>query len=336
MKLALRLAFVAVVSSVLLAPQAIADPTVTSVDRGLYVGCISDGDSGIQLFENPISTDQGAFNHSFDLDCADTCTLPVGIPDEGTHSFICNSQGGQTSTTGPWRYEAQGHTDHERTEYPLPCYGACGVGGNSNYEVRFDTDADYRMVFTGSSSSARIWLHRTIAPGGYPVWRDEFESGPIFYDGIQAAGSFHLLAITGADQIGSFDFTLTISAPPSPGPPPVPDGASVPGVPLTASKVGNAVGLSWEPTACSGGQVNIYRGAIGDYSTFTAGDCALPSTGTATVSMPDNSWFLVVNTDGAGTDGSWSRNPQGTELSYFGASSVCPAIMLHQPDGVCP
>jgi hypothetical protein len=51
--------------------------------------------------------------------------------------------------------------------------------------------------------------------------------------------------------------------------------------------------------------------------------------------MPDDSWFLVVATDGIDTDGSWSRDGSGTELNYSGASAACPEITEHAAGGVC-
>ncbi len=52
--------------------------------------------------------------------------------------------------------------------------------------------------------------------------------------------------------------------------------------------------------------------------------------------MPDDSWFLVVATDGVSTDGSWSRDGAGNELDYAGASAVCPAITQHLANHACP
>jgi len=52
--------------------------------------------------------------------------------------------------------------------------------------------------------------------------------------------------------------------------------------------------------------------------------------------MPTNSWFLVVATDGATTDGSYARDVNGAELLYSGASSVCPAISAHVTNNACP
>lgn len=120
------------------------------------------------------------------------------------------------------------------------------------------------------------------------------------------------------------------------GPPPVPDGAAVPGTPLRASRSGSDVALSWDVTACPAAAYNVYRGAIGDFTTFTAGDCALAPTGSAVLALGDDSWFLVVATDGAETDGSWSRRADGSELSYAGSGAACPAIVQHAPGGVCP
>ena len=119
------------------------------------------------------------------------------------------------------------------------------------------------------------------------------------------------------------------------GPPPVPDGAAVPGAPLQLSKSASNVELSWDTTECPPAEVNIYLGSIGDYSTFTGGYCSLSPMGLATLDFPDNTWFLVVAADGTGTDGSWSRDHTGVELDYVGASTVCPSITEHSPGGIC-
>ncbi|HXV76797.1 MAG TPA: S8 family serine peptidase [Candidatus Polarisedimenticolaceae bacterium] len=119
-------------------------------------------------------------------------------------------------------------------------------------------------------------------------------------------------------------------------PPPVPDGATVSGAPMRAVRAGDDVVLSWDAAQCPAAAVNVYRGSIGDFTTFTGGDCDLQATGTATLAIPDDSWFLVVATDGADTDGSWSRDHTGAELGYSGAGTVCLSIVAHAADGVCP
>jgi hypothetical protein len=120
------------------------------------------------------------------------------------------------------------------------------------------------------------------------------------------------------------------------GPPPVPDGASVLGTPLEVSLSGSDLRLTWDATTCPAAAVNVYWGNLGDFSTFTGGACDLASTGSATVAVPDDVWILVVATDGTDTDGSWSRDAAGNELTFAGVSSVCPAITKHLTNNGCP
>jgi hypothetical protein len=109
----------------------------------------------------------------------------------------------------------------------------------------------------------------------------------------------------------------------------------VSGAPLRLAKAGSALELSWDAAQCPPTEVNVYHGAIGDYSTFTGGYCAMSPTGSASLSLPDNSWFLVVSTDGIDVDGSWSRDSTGAEKNYAGAGLVCPAVVQHVTSAVC-
>jgi hypothetical protein len=120
------------------------------------------------------------------------------------------------------------------------------------------------------------------------------------------------------------------------GPPPIPDGSAVPGMPLRVAMSGGNLLLTWDATQCPVPAVNVYRGNLGDFSRFTAGACNLPPTGSATVAVPDNSWFLVAATDGGSTDGSWSRDLSGAEKTYAGAGLACPAITQHVASNGCP
>src|SRR5262249_738656 len=100
------------------------------------------------------------------------------------------------------------------------------------------------------------------------------------------------------------------------GPPPIPDGASVPGQPLAVAPSGANLLLSWDATSCPPAAVNVYWGNLGSFSAFTGGFCGLAPSGSATLPLGNNVWFLVAGTDGAATDGSWSRDPMGNEKSY--------------------
>ena len=116
----------------------------------------------------------------------------------------------------------------------------------------------------------------------------------------------------------------------------MPDGVTVTGDPLTVSLSGTDLVLNWDTTHCPPPAVNVYWGTFASFTEFTGGFCGLAPTGTTTVSLPGNVWFLVVGTDGASTDGSWSRDGSGNELNYSGATAACPAITQHLTTGSCP
>ena len=120
------------------------------------------------------------------------------------------------------------------------------------------------------------------------------------------------------------------------GPPPIPDGAFVPGAPMHASRSGGNVVVTWDSSQCPASAVNIYRGTIGSFASFTGGQCGLAANGSATIALPDNVWFLVAATDGGSTDGSYGRTESGGESSYAGASTACPAITTHVTTNACP
>jgi hypothetical protein len=120
------------------------------------------------------------------------------------------------------------------------------------------------------------------------------------------------------------------------GPPPIPDGAAVLGQPLRAAKSAGDVLVTWDAASCPAAAVNLYHGAVGAFAAFTGGACDLPPTGAATLSLPDNVWFLVAATDGGSTDGSWGRTLDGSERTYGGASAACPDITQHATNNGCP
>jgi hypothetical protein len=79
----------------------------------------------------------------------------------------------------------------------------------------------------------------------------------------------------------------------------------------------------------------VYSGPLGSFGSFTGASCALPATGSATVAMAANRWFLVVATQGS-ADGSHARRLDGSERTYGGASTVCPAVTQHVVTNGCP
>lgn len=193
----------------------------------------------------------------------------------------------------------------------------CPTTGNPNPTTYF---SGIDMVYSTYTASLANWA------GGAVKIRFHL-SGDFFYPG----GNWWIdeVVVTQAMVPGPCSI---ISA----GPPPIPDGASAPGTPLQVGKSGTDLLLTWDAAQCPAAAVNVYRGPIGNFSGFTAGDCGLPATGSATLALPGDVWFLVVATDGGSTDGSWSRDASGDELSYSGASLACPAVTQHVTNNGCP
>lgn len=181
--------------------------------------------------------------------------------------------------------------------------------------------------FTDSAPAYSLYSASLVNWGGGDVKLRFHLSGDLIFD----TGNWWI------DDV-SITHTLVPSActAASAGPPPIPDGAAVPGVEMQAVKSGSQVVVTWDASRCPASAVNVYRGAIGNFGTFTAGSCGLPPTGTATLSIPNNAWFLVAATDGSHTDGSWGRTPAGVERVYAGASVACPAITQHVTNNGCP
>lgn len=181
--------------------------------------------------------------------------------------------------------------------------------------------------FTGTSTTYTEYTASLVNWAGGDVKIRFHLSGDLIYSG----GDWWVddLAVTKAYVPGACTTTAA-------GPPPVPDGGPVPGMPLRASRSGGDVALTWDATQCPAAAINLYYGAIGSYGSFTGGRCGLAPTGAATVTLPDDVWFLAAATDGASTDGSWARANDGSELSYSGASAACPGIAQHVTNDACP
>jgi len=94
--------------------------------------------------------------------------------------------------------------------------------------------------------------------------------------------------------------------------------------------------LNWDATQCPPAAVNVNWGNLENFSAFAGGFCGLPPSGTTTLPLPDNVWFVVAGTNGASTDGSWSRDHLGHENSYTAATDACPAITQHVTNNNCP
>jgi hypothetical protein len=190
-----------------------------------------------------------------------------------------------------------------------------------------DTITDLTDYFSGTNTVYSVYTANLTDWAGGDV-RIRFRlSGDFFYP----SGSWWIDDIQVTQTLVAGSCTTQ-----APGPPPIPDGASVPGQPLTVTMSGGDLVLNWDATECPPAAVNVYWGNLGNFADFAGGFCGLAPTGTTTISLPDHVWFVVAGTDGAATDGSWSRDSLGNELNYSGAMAACPAITQHVTNNNCP
>jgi hypothetical protein len=104
---------------------------------------------------------------------------------------------------------------------------------------------------------------------------------------------------------------------PLPSVPPVPDGNWVPGAQSLAGRNltdPNLVDVTWDAASCPAADYNIYYGDLGESGTVVGGTCDLGTTGVATVAIPGNAtWWVIDGQDGGDLVGSHGRDSTGAE-----------------------
>lgn len=121
---------------------------------------------------------------------------------------------------------------------------------------------------------------------------------------------------------------------PPPAPPPVPDGVS--GQPVRADRAssdGSTITLHWDVATCVAAGYKALYGSLAGVSTATVDGaaCALGTSGLATwTGVPAGDlWYVIVATDGAGTEGSWGTGGGGVVSGRCGDT-------LRNDSGGCP
>ncbi len=132
--------------------------------------------------------------------------------------------------------------------------------------------------------------------------------------------------------------TMSTCAAASP-PPPVPDGTF--GSPMTASRAaadGSSIAVGWDTGSCTAPGYKILYGPLSGVSLHTVGGsaCALSTSGNATwSSVPAGDlWFVVVATNGAGTEGTWGSATAGP-MGGTTSSATC-GDAARSNAGACP
>jgi hypothetical protein len=125
------------------------------------------------------------------------------------------------------------------------------------------------------------------------------------------------------------------------GPPPAPDGAAG-STPLRGARLdpaGSSLQVDWDATSCTAVEYNLLYGGLDDVATYalSGSECAIGSGGSFTWNgVPGGDlWFLVVGTDGSGTESSWGRDSLLGERNGVTASGECSTVGK-SVSGTCP
>jgi len=112
----------------------------------------------------------------------------------------------------------------------------------------------------------------------------------------------------------------------------IPDGAGVPGSPLTLASAGGNLTLTWG-TSCRTGDSDyeIYEGILGSYYSHTAKLCSTGGATAWTFPLPSGSTYYLVVPRNARREGSYGRRSSGEEIPP--PSGAC---LVQEVATVCP
>jgi hypothetical protein len=110
----------------------------------------------------------------------------------------------------------------------------------------------------------------------------------------------------------------------------VPNGHLVPGSPLTLTRTGGDLELSWSASCISSDtDFAVYEGTLGDFTSHAPGPCSTGGSTTAVLQPgPGSTYYLVVphNTIWEGSHGyrgDGTERPRGASVCFSQAAGVC-------------
>jgi hypothetical protein len=125
------------------------------------------------------------------------------------------------------------------------------------------------------------------------------------------------------------------------GPPPVPDGAGATGA-LHGDRLtpaGDSIAVTWDAASCTATEYNLLFGDLSNVSSHTlaGSECSIGTSGSHTwTAVPGGDlFFLVVGTDGSGTEGSWGDQSLLGERNGLTPSGECGTV-AKEISGACP
>ena len=126
-----------------------------------------------------------------------------------------------------------------------------------------------------------------------------------------------------------------------PGPPPVPDGREAT-TPLRDAKLtaaGDSIRVDWDATACPATGYNLIFGDLSHVAGYVLNGalCSIGTSGSYVWDLvpPGSLYFLIVGTDGAGTESSWGLDSANRERNGPTPSGAC-GVTIKNASRTCP
>jgi len=216
-------------------------------------------------------------------------------------------------------------------EYDVYYVRLSGTGGDATTEV-WD-GANWQVIWADADQNLDLHQSFDVTPYalGNPAFRVRFN-----YQNAAADGWF---------SVDNVVLTAKIDIPCAKGfaggALPAPDGSG-PTAPLLARRVdlaGNVIDLQWDAASCPATDYNLIHGDLAAVAAYAigGGECALGTSGSHTWSgaPAGDTFFLIVGTDGAGTESSWGEDSAGNERNGPAPSGVCAGSVKNLTAG-CP
>lgn len=201
-------------------------------------------------------------------------------------------------------------------------------------------------IFAGDGTAlSRVVGEHDLVPTDLGAARiDQHDDSVVFGGGLGINGRGDIAfnaSLTPPDnpmiEWGSGMFVALADGPAAP--PPVPDGDTVPGMPLRAGKASGGAQLTveWDVATCTGEQYDLLLGDLDTVGDPAIGDaaCDLGTSGSAVVPMPPGDvFFVIVSETSAGVESGHGVDSTGTPRPSSGVG-FC-GIVEQSLEGSCP
>jgi hypothetical protein len=237
-----------------------------------------------------------------------------------------------------------GRTSTTMTSPPINVDLANIIGVTLEYDLFYNHDGNEsgRVEVWDGSSWQLIWSDSNSDLNGHQsfdvtAWAAGNPSFQVRFD-YQNATQDKWMSVDNVQVIALIDNACSTGLV---GPGSAPDGSLGSG-PLGGDRVsltGDVIDVSWDTTTCGASDYNLVYGDLANVSStsLSGSQCSIGTSGSFSWNgVPSGSlFFLVVGTDGAGTESSWGTDSLGGERGGVVASGEC-STAIKDTSGTCP